>query len=85
MKDTPVACQTREPTRRETGAPRGRMRCPAAVAPNSRFPFPETEKMCKISIKRLDKLCSRAIICLSAEVPLLWRFNKLKTKRAAEI
>ena len=28
----------------------------------SRFPFPVTEKMCKISIKRLDKLCSRAII-----------------------
>lgn len=23
LKDTPVACQTREPTRRETGAPEG--------------------------------------------------------------
>ena len=62
MKDTPVACQTREPTRREIGAPRERMRCPAAVAPYSPFPFPVTEKMCKIPIKRLDKRCSRAII-----------------------
>ena len=28
----------------------------------SRFPFPVTEKMCKISIKRLDKRCNCAII-----------------------
>ena len=39
MKDTPVACQTREPTRRETGAPRGRMRCSRAAAKHPQFPF----------------------------------------------
>ena len=34
MNDTPVACQTRGPTRRETGAPAGgRMRCPSSPVP----------------------------------------------------
>ena len=39
-------------------------------------------KICKIG---MDKSGECGIICISAGVLLLWRFNEIKTKRSAEI
>ena len=44
LKDTPVACQTREPTRRETGAPEGADEVSRRSGPQFPFSIPDNRK-----------------------------------------